>query len=81
MPTMKIRAAVGHFNAVGKHLGETMHLMIVNATAGTDGALRPVYNDIDSVLSSNNKKKGATWQMMSYAILETQHDNALNEIS
>lgn len=81
MATMKCRFVVGHLSTAGKHLGETQHLMTVNATAGTDGALRPVFTDIDSVLSSNNKKKGSTFQVMSYSILDKDQDNALNEIS
>ena len=81
MATMKIRVVVGHLSAASKHLGETQHLMVVNATAGTDGSLRPIYSDIDSVLASSNKKKGTTFQVMSYVTLDHDQDNALNELS
>lgn len=81
MATMKCRVVLNHQNALGQHLGQEQFLMVVNATVGTDGGLRPVFNDINTVLVNNAKKRGSTFQVASYSILDKDQDNALNEIS
>jgi hypothetical protein len=81
MANLKCRVVVNHLDANNKHLAQEQFLMTVVAASGSDGALRPDFGGINTVLVNNSRKRGSTFQVASYSILDHEQDNGLNEIS